>query len=123
MYVHENVLYVYGAVSTSVQHLAVAVRRLSDWSHMRQVLPKLSCQFNAALYRCSVDPVLVGELVYAPEGETAWVESHAFKFADTTYLSFSCTIQLCSEFSGKRTCENLSVRFEGDNLSIDIDPS
>uniref|UniRef100_A0A914WU03 ZP domain-containing protein n=1 Tax=Plectus sambesii TaxID=2011161 RepID=A0A914WU03_9BILA len=57
---------------------------------------------------CAVDPVIVPDLTYSPTAHTAQVQSHAFKFADTNFLGFQCTVQLCSEINGDDSCAHLS---------------
>lgn len=59
-------------------------------------------------FRCPVDKNIVGPLVYSPDMSTAWVETHAFKFADDVNLYFKCEISLCQK-AAEEGCMGVSV--------------
>lgn len=58
--------------------------------------------------RCSIDPVILGDLTYNQQGNMAYVESHVFKFADKVTTYFQCAMSLCMKADG--ACVGLTVR-------------
>lgn len=59
------------------------------------------------LFRCAIDYNVLGDVKYDTSGQSAYVESHAFKFADTTSIAFACTIKVCSP--SKENCADTTV--------------
>ena len=59
-------------------------------------------------HRCSIDPVVMGDLTYESGGNArAWVEAHVFKYADRPSLQFQCVVQLCNR--GDTECTAITV--------------
>lgn len=57
---------------------------------------------------CSLDAIGLGALSYSQDLGMAWVESHAFKFADKAQIRFECALSLCLRAEG--ACNGVSVR-------------
>uniref|UniRef100_A0A914WM63 ZP domain-containing protein n=1 Tax=Plectus sambesii TaxID=2011161 RepID=A0A914WM63_9BILA len=56
---------------------------------------------------CAIDPVIMPDLTYDTTGNAkAYVESHAFKFADQPTVFFQCVVQLCNK--GEPECDTLT---------------
>lgn len=56
---------------------------------------------------CAIDPVILPDLTYNQELNRAYVEAHAFKFADKVTTYFQCAVSLCMKNDG--ACVGLTV--------------
>ena len=56
---------------------------------------------------CSLDPYAMGTPTYSANLSMAAIEVHAFKFADSLQISFSCSISLCLRMNNR--CRGITV--------------
>lgn len=55
---------------------------------------------------CAVDPIIMSDIKYEPSLTRAYVETHGFKFSDTSVLNFVCVLELCKKAQGE--CDGLT---------------
>lgn len=69
-----------------------------------------------SFFRCTTDRNVVNDLTYGVNLDEAFVEVHAFKFADDVNVYFKCEITFCrktatshDEAMGETTCRGVTV--------------
>lgn len=55
---------------------------------------------------CAVDPIIQPDVKYDPSLRKAWVETHGYKFSDTSVLNYLCVLELCKKAQGE--CDGLT---------------
>jgi len=55
---------------------------------------------------CAVDPIIQADIKYEPSLTKAYVETHGYKFSDTSVLNYQCVVELCKKAQGE--CEGLT---------------
>lgn len=73
-------------------------------------------QFKNHYLSCSMDPIGLGELTYSSDLMSAWVQSHAFKFADRLQINFQCRVTVCVKVDGG--CDTITVGFIYDVICV-----
>lgn len=55
---------------------------------------------------CAVDPIIQPDIKYDPSLTRAYVETHGYKFSDTSVLNYQCVVELCKKAQGE--CDGLT---------------
>ncbi len=55
---------------------------------------------------CAVDPIIQADIKYEPSLTRAFVETHGYKFSDTSVLNYQCVLELCKKAQGE--CDGLT---------------
>jgi hypothetical protein len=55
---------------------------------------------------CAVDPIIQPDIKYDESLTKAYVETHGYKFSDTSVLNYQCVIELCKKAQGE--CDGLT---------------
>ena len=50
---------------------------------------------------CSIDPIIQADISYEESLTKAYVETHGYKFSDTSVLNYQCVIELCKKAQGE----------------------
>lgn len=55
---------------------------------------------------CAVDPIIQADIKYDASLTRAFVETHGYKFSDTSVLNYQCVLELCKKAQGE--CDELT---------------
>lgn len=50
---------------------------------------------------CAVDPIIQPDVKYESSLRKAYVETHGYKFSDTSVLNYLCVLELCKKATGE----------------------